>query len=365
MLNYLHVLDSEPLSRLLKAPQSQFRLIREREFSLSRNLIREGLISALDESTSRRGGKHPLSHKGRFDLYAEVGERPWAVIEVKLGAEAHGMQFELYNAWCDTDDEALPPVPMERRFVFAIDNGERGSSTGWTRIAIKDVLAGWLGSTSPAAAALAADASDYLSRLIQNARGRADSTGSSALTDRFRIRFLYQDLDKHLTDPALTYGSTKSGIGQANLSIWNAERNLHLEVQRSRRGDASAAFKLNLFADGDSTEEALAKANRLERELSSTAVKLAIGDASDAIDWEKSGCGLRDANDLGRNRFYGYTPKHSPQSMLGTTFLFRTDVTFEEMSAVIRMAAKYLLTITAVDEPQDTGHLAGRTKTMV
>ena len=358
LLNYLHVLDRAPLAALLNTPRGELELVRERTFSLSREDIDADLLSNLDE----RAKKQQRSYGGRFDLYAQVDDRPWAVIEVKLGAEAHGWQFQLYDAWCDVDSDTLPSVPLERRFIFAIDDGPLGSRAGWTRIALKDVLSGWLDSPSPAAAALAADSTEYLARLLQDSHGRADIVGSSKLADRFRIRLLYQDLERHLVGTPLTPGSTKSGIGQANLSVSDEGRNLHLEVERSDRAKRDAVFKLNFFVDAPTVEEALTRAKHLEDEIKPSSVRIALGDAGDAIDWKMTGSGFRNLQSSDRKRFYGYTPEDSRWSMLGTRLLFRTDVTLPQMSTTIIAASKYLLSVGAKGEPADAGFVDEQSK---
>ena len=153
----------------------------------------------------------------------------------------------------------------------------------------------------------------------------------------------------------LAPGSTKSGIGQANLSVFDEGRNLHLEVERSDRAKPDAAFKLNFFVDAPTMEKALTRAKHLEEEIKASSVQVALGDAGHGIDWKRTGSGFRDLQCSDRKRFYGYTPEDSRWSMLGTRLLFRSDVTLPQMSTTIIAASKYLLSIGAKRQPDDAG----------
>lgn len=234
LLCFLAELDSEPLRSALR--------------------LGPGAITVQREA---RVKAHSGSLAGRADFVIRLDGTTRAVMEMKLGAGAHGEQFASYDAWADAEG-----VPTADRYLVGPNRDPipDGPSTWSHRLTIAELLGGWGGSGDDLARLLSGRALQQLVALEAEATGPANRA-SIVLSDALRLRRLAS-----LTQAASPAGTVfavrqRSRSGAANICAWRETRDGYVvaEIQRlaPRRGTESP-FEIRIMVE---TPEATSAAN--------------------------------------------------------------------------------------------------------
>ncbi|MFF3871197.1 hypothetical protein [Streptomyces sp. NPDC001978] len=180
-----------------------------------------------------------------------------AVMEVKLGAGAHGEQFAAYDAWAETQG-----VPAADRYLVSPNHDPipDGPSAWSRRLTIAGLLGGWGRSGDDLARLLSARALQQLEQLEAEATGPANRA-SIVLSDALRLRRLASLTQATAPSGTVFAVRQRSRSGAANICAWREARDGYVvaEIQRlaPRRGTDSP-FEIRIMVE---TPEATAAAN--------------------------------------------------------------------------------------------------------
>ncbi|MEU5339195.1 hypothetical protein AB0G51_38610 [Streptomyces asoensis] len=234
LLCFLAELDPEPLRSALRLAQGTITIRREVRVKAYRG-----------------------APTGRVDFVILLDGVERALMEMKLGAAAHGEQFAAYDAWAEA--KGIPPA--DRYLVGPnADPIPDGPSTWSRRLTFDSLLDGWNSSSDDLARLLAARAHQQLVALEAEATGPADQA-STALSDALRLRRLAR-----LTQAAAPEGTVfnlrqHSQMGTPNICAWRETEDGYVvtEIQRllPRRGTDSP-FEIRIMVQ---TPEATSAAN--------------------------------------------------------------------------------------------------------
>lgn len=281
---------------------------------------------------------------GRSDIVVFVDAAPSAIVEVKLGADAHGDQFAIYDAWADANG-----VPAGCRYVVG-PTGDPipGIPQTWSQhLTIESLLELWRDSGDGLARALAWEAGDLLVDLIRQSHGPADEA-TAVLADVLRLRRIHHQVWSLASEEVWFEGGNRSDIGAANICAWRnvGHERVSIEVQRlAPRAGTGTPFAFTIMvseiADDDSAIVSPELAQRQEQWLAPRAVLHHAGDAVRRAVADPDGDGLKSGRTGGKGhrRFYGYKT-----TGLGTRMELRPDVTGEELALLYAHVVDYLLT---------------------
>lgn len=233
-LCFLAELDPEPLRSALRMAQ--------------------GTITVRREVRVKTGRGTPT---GRVDFVVLLDGVARALMEMKLGAGAHGEQFAAYNAWAEA--EGIPAA--DRHLVGPnADPISDGPRTWSRRLTFGSLLDSWNSSSDDLARQLAARAHQQLVMLEAEATGPANQA-SIALSDALRLRRLAR-----LTRDAAPEGTEfnlrqHSKMGAPNICAWRETEDGYVvaEIQRlqPRRG-TNSPFEIRIMVQ---TPQATSAAN--------------------------------------------------------------------------------------------------------
>lgn len=234
LLCFLAELDPEPLRSALRLGQGTVTIRRE-----------------------VRVKAHRGAPTGRVDFVVLLDGIERALMEMKLGAGAHGEQFAAYDAWAEAKG-----IPAADRYLVGpnADPIPDGPSTWSRRLTFSGLLGSWNSSSDDLARLLAVRAQQHLVVLEAEATGPADQA-STVLSDALRLRRL-----AHLTQVAAPEGTVfnlqqHSQMGAPNICAWRETEDGYVvaEIQRlqPRRGTDSP-FEIRIMVQ---TLEATSAAN--------------------------------------------------------------------------------------------------------
>ncbi|MGW1605908.1 hypothetical protein [Streptomyces eurythermus] len=234
LLCFLAEIDPEPLRSALRLSQGTITVRRE-----VRVKTRRGVPT------------------GRVDCVVLLDGVERALMEMKLGAGAHGEQFAVYDAWAEAKD-----IPAADRYLVGpnADPIPDGPSAWSRRLTFGGLLEGWNSSSDDLARLLAVRAHQQLEVLEAEATGPADQA-SIVLSDALRLRRLAR-----LTRAAAPEGTVfnlrqRSQMGAPNICAWRETEDGYAvaEIQRlqPRRGTATP-FEIRIMVQ---TPEATVAAN--------------------------------------------------------------------------------------------------------
>ncbi|OPC76704.1 hypothetical protein B4N89_45290 [Embleya scabrispora] len=316
-------LDPEPLRSALRLPQGAI------------TLEREVVVAA---------GKG--ARAGRVDLIVYLDGIEVSMMEVKLGAGAHGDQFAVYDAWADAKElpvsarhlvgPSLDPIPNE--------------PTHWSRrLTIPALVAAWTQSPDEVARRLSALALQQFTQLEAEAAGPANAV-STALSDALRLRRL-ASRSQATAPPGTVFEPTqRSGVGGANICAWRetADGWVVAEIQRlnprSPNSGIGTPFEIRIMvgipdgtpdADGelaDRHREWLARRSFV-RWAGATVPAMVVAPDDDGFKPTKPRSGR------GHPRYYGY--KGCGQ---GSSVRLRGSADLNDMVSVFSSALGYLAT---------------------
>ncbi|MBV9025588.1 MAG: hypothetical protein JO362_17755 [Streptomycetaceae bacterium] len=153
---------------------------------------------------------------GRVDFIVLLDGVACSLMEMKLGAGAHGEQFAAYDAWAETKG-----IPAADRYLVGpnTDPIPDGPSTWSRRLTFAGLLSGWNSSSDDLARLLAVRALQQLAALETEATGPAHQA-SIMLSDALRLRRLAR-----LTHAVAPHGTVfnmrqRSQMGAPNICAW-------------------------------------------------------------------------------------------------------------------------------------------------
>jgi hypothetical protein len=252
---------------------------------------------------------------GRCDLLVRDGERPVALLEVKVGAGEHGGQFARYDAWAAGQDQ-----PGVARLLVGLVEEPEAAPAGWrTDLTLPRLLQAWAGSGNAHAAWLAVSAAKVLEEWAHQVDGPLAGAGSPAVADLVARRVVagvgaaaaLRGLDAHAR-------AGKTSGGTASVTAWlpfPGERGgsgswLCVDLRAGARADPGAPWLLRLGVEvehGDGHCRSLAQARALAHDLAvplrpaltATGFRTALtgqgrGDLAEAVAaWPRTYDGLR------------------------------------------------------------------------
>ncbi|MFD0274061.1 hypothetical protein ACFVHB_09115 [Kitasatospora sp. NPDC127111] len=277
---------------------------------------------------------------GRVDLVILLDGVERALMEMKLGAGAHGEQFAAYDAWA----EAKGISAADRYLVGPnADPIPDGPATWSRRLTLAGLLGGWDTSSDDLARPLAARALEQLVVLEAEATGPADRA-SIALSDALRLRRLAR-----LTQAAAPSGTEfnvrqRSQMGAPNICAWRETGDGYVvaEIQRlkPRRGTDSP-FEIRIMVQ---TPEATSAANgaladRRREWLARTSFVQHAGTGVQALVTDPDHDGFKKKSGKGHPDYYGYEGGGH-----GSSVVLRKAVDLNEMVSVFSAVLNYLAT---------------------
>lgn len=281
---------------------------------------------------------------GRSDIVVLIDAAPSAIVEVKLGADAHGDQFAIYDAWADANG-----VPAGCRYVVG-PTGDPipGVPQTWSQdLTIESLLELWRQSGDSFARALAVEARDLLSDLIRQSHGPADEA-TVALADVLRLRRIHHRVWS-LAPEEVWFGSgNRSDIGAANICAWRnvGHERVSIEVQRlAPRAGTRTPFAFTIMVSGIAADDNAIVSQELAQSHEQWLAPRAVLHHADAAIRravaDPDGDGLKSGRTGGKGhrRYYGYKT-----TGLGTRMELRPDVTGEELALLYAHVVDYLLT---------------------
>lgn len=303
----------------------------------------EGLRSALKlDAGSIEVVRERHIKSGRLDILVLLDGSPVAIIEVKLGAEAHGDQFSVYDAWAEKHG-----VPVGQRYIVGPNEDPIPDVPDtWSQaFTIASLLEAWAHSDDDLARPLATEARRYFLDLEEQATGPADAA-KSTLADVIRLRRAQHHVLREAS-PEVTFAvGGRSQIGAPNISAWRDNQNERVtaELQRfaPRAGVATPlAFKVMVRVLGDDDQSASVElAHRQEDWLAPRSIMHSAGELR-ALVADPNGDGIKaeGRGGKGHERYYGYK-----STGLGTTMHLRPDITLEQLVQLYAHVAEYLTT---------------------
>ncbi|MFD7661226.1 hypothetical protein [Streptomyces sp. NPDC059788] len=322
LLCFLAELDPEPLRSAL--------------------LLGPGRITVWREAAVKAGRGAPA---GRADFIVLLDDIERAVMEMKLGAGAHGNQFAAYEAWADAKG-----IPVSARFLVGPNTDPiPNEPTHWTRrLTVPGLLAGWNRSTDDLAQLLSVRALQQFTQLEDEATGPANHT-SIALSDALRLRRLASMTQATAPPGTIFAPKQRSEAGAANICAWRktADGYVVAEIQRqnprSPRGGTGTPFEIRIMvgaqgatpeADGELADQHrgwLARRSFVQY-AGSTVQTMVVAPEDDGFKTKKS-------RGKGHPRYYGY--KGGGQ---GSSAVLRSTVDLNDMVTVFSAALQYLAT---------------------
>ncbi|GAA3841639.1 hypothetical protein GCM10022403_087250 [Streptomyces coacervatus] len=234
LLCFLAELDPEPLRSALR--------------------LTPGTITIRRES---RVKAHRAAPAGRLDFVILLDDTERAVMEVKLGASAHGEQFAAYDAWAD-----VIGIPMAERYVVGLNHDPiPGVPSTWSHsLTIASLLGGWHTSGDDLARLLSDRALQQLEKLEAEVTGPANQA-STVLSDALRLRRLVAQTQAAAPPGTVFEKQQRSRSGAANVCAWRQTHDGYVlvEIQRlvPKRG-TDTPFEIRIMVQ---TPEATAAAN--------------------------------------------------------------------------------------------------------
>ncbi|MET7938057.1 hypothetical protein [Streptomyces sp. NPDC005322] len=318
LLCFLAEIDPEPLRSALRLAQGTITLRRE-----VRMKARRGVPT------------------GRVDCVVLLDGVERALMEMKLGAGAHGEQFAAYDAWAEAKG-----IPAADRYLVGpnADPIPDGPSTWSRRLTLGGLLDGWNSSSDDLARLLAVRAHQQLEVLEAEATGPADQA-SIVLSDVLRLRRLAR-----LTQAAAPKGTEfnlrqHSQMGAPNICAWRETEDGYVvaEIQRlqPRRG-TDTPFEMRIMVQ---TPEATSAANgsladRRQKWLARNNFVQHAGSSVQALVVDPQDDGFKKKpRAKGHPRYYGYEGGGH-----GSSVVLQGAVDLKDMVTVFSALLKYLAT---------------------
>ncbi|MFH8384720.1 hypothetical protein ACH4E7_27905 [Kitasatospora sp. NPDC018058] len=322
LLCFLAELDPEPLrSALLLAPGTL-------------NVWREARVKA------GRGAS-----AGRADFVVLLDDIERSVMEVKLGAGAHGDQFAAYDAWADAKG-----FPLSARYLVG-PNADPipNEPTHWSRrLTVPGLLSGWSRSTDDLARLLSVRALQQFTQLEAEATGPANEA-SIALSDALRLRRL-ASLTQATAPPGTIFEpKQRSQTGAANICAWRetADGYVVAEIQRlnPRRpnGGTDTPFEIRIMVgvSGGTAETDGELADQHRDWLARCSFVQHAGSPVQEMVVAPEGHGFKTEkwNGKGHPEYYGYSGGGQ-----GSSVVLQSTVDLKEMVTAFSAALQYLTT---------------------
>ncbi|MFE7191346.1 hypothetical protein [Kitasatospora sp. NPDC057541] len=322
LLCFLAELDPEPLrSALLLAP---------------------GRVTVWREASVNAGRGAPA---GRADFIVLLDDIESRVMEVKLGAGAHGDQFAAYDAWAE-----VKGIPISARYLVG-PNADPipNEPSHWSRqLTLPGLLASWNRSTDDLARLLSVRALQQFTQLEAEATGPAHQA-SIALSDALRLRRLASITQTAVPPGTIFEPKQRSQSGAANICAWRETSDGYVvaEIQRLNprgpRGGTDTPFEIRIMvgipgatpeADGelaDQHRDWLARRSFVQH-AGSTVQTMVAAPEDDGFKPTKS-------NGRGHPRYYGYSGGGQ-----GSSVVLRSTVDLNDMVTVFSAVLEYLTT---------------------
>ncbi|MCO4695122.1 hypothetical protein LRR80_01170 [Streptomyces sp. RO-S4] len=305
-------------------------------------LLAPGRITVRREALVKAGRGAPA---GRADLIVLLDDIERTVMEVKLGAGAHGDQFAAYDAWAD-----VKGIPVSARYLVG-PNADPipNEPSHWSRqLTVVGLLASWNRSPDDLARLLSVQALQQFTQLEAEATGPA-SQASIALSDALRLRRLASITQATAPPGTIFEPKQRSEAGAANICAWRktADGYVVTEIQRlnprSPRGGTGTPFEIRIMvgipgatpeADGELADRHRSWLARRSfvRYAGSTVQAMVVAPEDDGFKTEKS-------RGKGHPRYYGY--KGGGQ---GSSTVLRSTVDLNDMVIAFSGALQYLTT---------------------
>lgn len=283
---------------------------------------------------------------GRADLIVLLDGIERAVMEMKLGAGAHGDQFAGYDAWAE-----LKGIPVSARYLVG-PNADPipNEPSHWSRrLTLPSLLAGWSHSADDLARLLSIRALQQFNQLEAEATGPANQA-SIALTDQLRLRRLASITQATAPDDTFFEPQQRSRAGAANICAWRKTTDdgyVVAELQRLNprgpKGGTDTPFEIRIMVGvmGATAEADGELADQHRDWLARCSVVQHAGSAVQAmvVEPENSGFKPEDWKGPGHPRYYGYEGGGQ-----GSRLLLQSTVDLNDMVTVFSAALNYLET---------------------
>ncbi|MEV7520418.1 hypothetical protein [Streptomyces sp. NPDC091371] len=321
LLCFLAELDPEPLrSALVLAP---------------------GTITVWREAWVKAGRGAPA---GRADFVVLLDGTERTVMEVKLGAGAHGEQFAVYDAWAEARG-----IPASDRYLVG-PNADPipNEPSHWSRrLTVASLLAGWNHSADDLARLLSVRGLQQFTQLEAEATGPANHA-SIVLSDALRLRRL-ASITQATSPPGTVFApKQRSEAGAPNICAWRETEDGYVvaEIQRlNPRSGTGSPFEIRIMVQ---TPEATSAANgaladRKRDWLARCSFVRHAGPGVQELVAEPEGDGFKKKSGAkGHPRYYGYEGGGH-----GSSVVLKETVGLNDMVTAFAAVLQYLTTYPA------------------